>query len=65
VGVKIFGGGKVKTGGIIIRQRGASFHPGEGTARGRDFTIFAEREGTVRFDRRRGKKVVYVEATGC
>lgn len=49
LGVKIFGGQSVKTGMIIVRQRGTKFRPGKGTGLGRDHTIFALREGTVEF----------------
>ena len=49
LGVKIFGGEKVKSGMIIVRQRGTRFRPGPGTDIGRDDTIFAVREGTVEF----------------
>ena len=48
LGVKIFAGQPVKTGMIIVRQRGTKFRPGPGAGLGRDDTIFALREGTVR-----------------
>lgn len=48
-GVKIFGGEQIHPGMIILRQRGSKFHPGNGVAMGRDFTIFAVREGMVKF----------------
>jgi large subunit ribosomal protein L27 len=60
LGVKIFGGQKVKSGMIIVRQRGTKFHPHEGIGIGRDFTLFALREGTVKFLVRMGKKLVSV-----
>ncbi len=60
LGVKKFGGETVKAGNIIIRQRGTKFHPGKGVGLGRDFTIFALRDGKVEFTRRRGKKIVNV-----
>jgi large subunit ribosomal protein L27 len=63
LGVKVFGSGKVKTGAIIVRQRGSSFHAGEGTKTGRDFTIFAIKDGVVRFGKHQGKRVVYVTTT--
>jgi len=40
----------VKAGGIIVRQRGTQFHPGRNVGCGRDFTLFALVEGTVKFD---------------
>ena len=55
LGVKLFGGQRVKVGNIIIRQRGTKFHPGVNTKMGRDFTIFALRNGKVEFTTRKVK----------
>jgi len=60
LGVKIFGGQSIKTGQIIVRQIGTKFHPGEGVGLGRDFTLFALRNGVVKFLKKRSKKIVYV-----
>lgn len=60
LGLKVSGGKKVETGNIIIRQLGSKFHPGEGTMLGRDFTIFATRNGVVKFKKKEGKKVICV-----
>jgi len=49
LGVKIFGEQPAKAGSIIIRQKGNKFWPAEGVAQGSDFTLFATREGTVKF----------------
>ena len=49
LGVKLFGGQKAKPGSVIIRQRGTKFLPGENVRRGNDDTLYAVREGTVRF----------------
>ena len=49
LGVKKFGGEHVIPGNIIVRQRGTKWHPGEGVGMGRDHTIFALREGAVKF----------------
>ena len=49
LGVKIFGNQKVKTGNIIIRQRGTKFHPGENVKRCNDDTLMALVDGTVVF----------------
>ena len=49
LGVKIFSGQDVKSGMIIVRQRGTKFRPGPGTGLGRDHTIFARRDGRVEF----------------
>lgn len=60
LGVKIFGGQTVKAGNIIIRQRGTKFHPGDGVGIGRDFTLFALKDGLVQFGKKVGKKVVSI-----
>ena len=52
LGVKKFAGEAVKTGNIIVRQRGTHFHPGENVGRGKDDTLFALCEGTVEFTKR-------------
>ncbi|MCY4643475.1 MAG: 50S ribosomal protein L27 [Bacteriovoracales bacterium] len=49
-GVKLYGGQRTKPGMIIARQKGTQFHPGEGVGMGRDFTLFALKEGFVKFD---------------
>ncbi|MDD5199189.1 MAG: 50S ribosomal protein L27 [Terrimicrobiaceae bacterium] len=51
LGVKKFGGQVVIAGNIIIRQRGTKFVPGRNVGLGRDYTIFALTDGTVKFDR--------------
>lgn len=61
-GVKRFGGEAIKAGGIIVRQVGTVFHPGNNVGLGRDFTLFALVDGIVKFenkDRRRQKVSVY------
>ena len=50
LGVKIFGGQKVKSGNIIVRQRGMKFKPGINVGCGKDFTLFALTKGIVKFD---------------
>lgn len=60
LGVKIYGGQKAKTGEIIVRQRGTQFHPGNGVGVGRDWTLFALKEGTVVFKKKQGKQEVQV-----
>ena len=49
LGVKIFGGQVVKTGNIIIRQRGTKWHPGKNVKRGEDDTLFSMKDGKVKF----------------
>ena len=60
LGTKVFGGQSIKTGQIIVRQRGTHFHPGDGVGRGKDDTLFALRAGAVEFGRKRDCKVVSV-----
>lgn len=60
LGVKKYGGEKVISGNIIVRQIGSACHPGKGTKMGRDFTIFAVSEGKVNFKKLKGKQVVEV-----
>ena len=49
LGVKIYGGQPATNGNIIIRQRGTKFHPGKGVSVGKDYTIYAIRDGIVEF----------------
>ncbi len=64
LGVKKFGGERVIPGNIIIRQRGTRWHPGDGVGMGKDHTIFALVEGTVKFHTSRGgRKFVSVIAS--
>ena len=50
LGVKKFGGESVLAGNIILRQRGTKYHPGKNVGLGKDFTLFALTDGTVKFD---------------
>jgi large subunit ribosomal protein L27 len=58
LGVKVFDGGEVHAGAIIMRQRGTRIHPGENVGRGSDDTLFATADGRVKFGNRRGRKLV-------
>ncbi len=51
LGIKMFGGEKVIAGNIIVRQRGTKHHPGKNVGVGRDWTLFALKDGTVKFDK--------------
>ena len=62
LGVKRFGGEKVSTGTIIVRQRGTRLHPGLNVGIGKDDTLFALANGKVRFERYRGRNAVSVHA---
>ena len=50
LGVKRYDGQFVRSGTIIIRQRGTKINPGRNTGLGRDFTIYATTDGTVKFE---------------
>jgi large subunit ribosomal protein L27 len=50
-GVKAYGGEKVTAGSILIRQVGTRVHPGTNVGMGRDYTIFATCDGTVKYQR--------------
>jgi len=60
LGVKVYGGEKVRPGNIIIRQRGTKVKAGEGTLLSKDFTIIALRQGLVKFYQKQGKMFVKV-----
>lgn len=60
LGLKIFGGEKIKKGQIIVKQRGSWFHPGDSVGQGRDHTLYALKDGIVSFKTRLGKKVISV-----
>ena len=57
LGIKKFGGEAVVAGNIILRQRGTKWKPGQNVGLGRDHTIFATSDGTVRFHRGTGERV--------
>ncbi len=58
LGVKKFGGQQVIAGNIIVRQRGTRFHPGTNVGMGRDHTLFALKDGVVKYDKERRKVAV-------
>ena len=60
LGVKRADGQAIKAGGIIIRQRGTKVHPGKNVGLGKDYTLFALSDGTVKFAMSNGKKIVSV-----
>lgn len=51
LGIKKFGGQTVSAGSILIRQRGTKFHAGKNVGCGRDFTLFALKDGIVKFNK--------------
>jgi large subunit ribosomal protein L27 len=56
LGVKIFGGQEIIAGNIIVRQRGTVHNPGENVGMGKDHTLFALADGTVKFTKKRNNK---------
>ena len=56
LGIKKFGGERVRAGNILIRQRGMKFRPGLKVGCGKDFTLFALSDGIVQFDYTNGKQ---------
>jgi large subunit ribosomal protein L27 len=50
LGVKRFGGEVVRSGNILVRQRGTEYHPGVNVGMGRDHTLFATSDGKVKFE---------------
>ena len=61
LGVKEFGGQGVTAGSIIVRQRGSKFVAGQNVGTGRDWTLFALKDGAVKFDQN-GRRVNIVAA---
>jgi large subunit ribosomal protein L27 len=60
LGLKRQGGQLVKSGEILIRQRGTKYHPGVNVGRGRDDTLFAKADGTVTFLQKNNRKYVSI-----
>jgi len=65
LGVKCFGGQKVKAGNIIVRQRGTRFHAGVNVGCGRDHTLFATADGKVEFVARGPGNRKYVQVVSA
>ena len=64
LGVKVYDGGAVTAGSILIRQRGTKFHPGNNVSKGGDDTLFATADGVVKFGKRNGRKLVDIITEG-
>jgi len=60
LGVKIYGGEAIIAGNIIVRQRGTRFHAGRNVGLGRDHTLFAKKDGFVKFERKGPKNRQFV-----
>ncbi len=55
-GVKIYGSEQVLAGNILVRQLGTKFHPGQNVGMGRDYTLYALVDGTVKYTRKRNDR---------
>ena len=60
LGPKVFDGQVVRSGAIIVRQRGTRIHPGDNVGRGGDDTLYALIDGTVKYGTKRGRRHVSV-----
>jgi large subunit ribosomal protein L27 len=60
--MKVFGGQEVSAGSILVRQVGTRIHPGQNVGLGRDYTLFALKDGTVRYGKSRGRTMAYIDA---
>ncbi len=60
LGVKAADGQKVLAGSIIVRQRGTEIYPGANVGIGKDYTLFAVKDGVVKFGSSNGKKIVSI-----
>ena len=62
-GVKIYGGQTVNAGQILVRQLGTRIHPGRGVGLGRDYTLYALRDGKVQYYESRNRRFASVSAS--
>lgn len=60
-GIKVYSGQTVKAGSILVRQLGTPVRPGRGVGMGRDYTLFALKDGVVRYSRSRAQSFVAVD----
>ena len=60
LGIKVYGGQTIRAGGIVCRQRGTKWHPGQNVGIGKDHTIFALIDGIVSFERKGSRDNVYI-----
>lgn len=56
LGVKLYAGQKAIAGNVLVRQKGNKFFAGEGVGTGKDFTLFALKDGVIKFTEKRLKK---------
>ncbi len=60
LGVKVSDGEKVQKGNVLVRQLGSHFANGKGVKEGRDHTLYSVLDGSVKYGKKLGKKVVSV-----
>ena len=60
-GVKVYGGQRVNAGAILVRQVGTRIHPGRHVGLGKDYTLFALRDGVVQYGRSKGRVVAQID----
>jgi large subunit ribosomal protein L27 len=60
--MKVFGGQAVSAGSILVRQVGTRIHPGQNVGLGRDYTLFALKNGKVRYGTSRGRTMAHIDA---
>jgi large subunit ribosomal protein L27 len=65
LGVKIYGGQAIQAGAIIIRQRGTKVHAGVGVGCGRDHTLYALKDGVVKFEKKGPKMRQFVSVVSA
>lgn len=63
-GVKLFDGEHARAGCILVRQKGERIKPGKNVGTGKDFTLFALKEGIIKFEKRRDKTIVNIIEEG-
>ena len=61
-GMKVFGGQEVSAGSILVRQVGTRIHPGQNVGLGRDYTLFALKDGKVRYGTSRGRTMAHIDS---
>ncbi|HEY88207.1 MAG TPA: 50S ribosomal protein L27 [Thermoflexia bacterium] len=64
-GIKKYDGERVRTGHILVRQVGMRIKPGQNVGMGKDYTLFALSDGTVKYDVTRGRKRVNIKLEGA
>lgn len=56
LGLKLFAGQEIRAGNILVRQRGSKFHAGNNVGTGKDYTLYAQVDGVVKFHRGRNNR---------